>query len=71
LCSKTGVRDVIGRLRESLDDNVLYSGAVKRFSSFPISSLDTFEAKSIVGEISLETFDDPGWNFLHKKLCNL
>ncbi|MFY9855709.1 MAG: hypothetical protein WAK26_17710 [Terracidiphilus sp.] len=68
---ETRIRNVIGGLREAFDNDVLHSGAAERSGGFSISGLDTLKAQSIVSQVSLETFDDPQWKFLHGELCNL
>jgi hypothetical protein len=65
------VHNIIGRLRESLDNDVLHSSLLERFSRFPVGSLDALEAESIVGKICFEPLDDPVRKSHHGELCNL
>ena len=68
---KPRVGDIVGSLREALDDDVLRSSLLQRFGSFPVGCLHAIEAESIVSKIGLEPLDHPVRKPSYGELRNL
>ena len=61
LHAQSRVGDVIGRLGEAFDDDVIDAGAIQRTCRFAVGCLDADEAQRVVGEVGLQALLDPCW----------